>query len=310
MDNMVPVISRLTLGTVQLGLNYGIANKAGQPDQSKSFGILDAALEAGINTLDTAYDYGNAEVVIGEYLKVKAERPLLNIVSKFRIEQGHVGKIDLIRRDVHNKVRKSLADLGIEKIPIYLFHQSKDQPLEIMEESISLILGELKSEGLIGKGGISVDRPVNMDLIINNNSFECVQVPINIFDQKLIKDHTLVELKKKNKIVFARSIFLQGLFFLEPGLLTGNLNQAEIYLKSLRLLAEKSGLTVAQLAFSFVRDLEGITSLIFGAERIEQVHQNVQLLGIPELSEEVRVNASKLFEDMPEEIITPRLWQP
>ncbi|HSF44630.1 MAG TPA: aldo/keto reductase [Chitinophagaceae bacterium] len=310
MASMIIDVSRLTLGTVQLGLNYGIANKAGQPDQSKSYAILNAALKAGINTLDTAYDYGNAEAVIGGFLKARAERPLLNIVSKFRIEQEHMGKTDLIRKDVYDKVRKSISDLGIEKIPIYLFHQSKDQPLEIMEESISLILEELKSEGLIEKGGISVDRPGNMDLIINNTSFECVQVPINIFDQKLIRDHSLIKLKEKGKIVFARSIFLQGLFFMEPGLLTGNLKQAESYLITLKRLAEDAGLSKAELAFSFVRDLEGISSLIFGAEREDQVQQNIQFMDIPSLSEEIRLKAAELFADISEEIITPRLWQP
>ncbi|HLO82320.1 MAG TPA: aldo/keto reductase [Chitinophagaceae bacterium] len=303
-------ISRLTLGTVQLGLNYGIANRAGQPDQSKSHAILDAALKAGINTLDTAYDYGNAEAVIGGFLKSKAEKPLLNIVSKFRIEQEHVGKMNLIRNDVYSKVRKSLSDLGIEKMPIYLFHQSKNQPLQSMGESISMILQELKRDGLIEKGGISVDRPANMDLIIGNDCFECVQIPINIFDQELIRDNSLVRLKERNKIVFARSIFLQGLFFLAPGALTGNLKQAGIYLKNLRLLAEEAGLTVAELAFSFVRDLEGITSLLFGAEREEQVQQNFQLLNVPELSEKIKLKAAELFEHMPDEVITPRLWQP
>lgn len=303
-------ISRLTLGTVQLGLNYGIANKAGQPDQSKSYKILDAALKAGINTLDTAYDYGNAEAVIGGFLKSNIEEPALNIVSKFRIEQEFVGRRDLIRTSVYSKIRKSLSDLGVEKIPIYLFHQSKDQPLGLMEESISMILEELKRDGLIEKGGVSMDRPANMELILNNNSFECVQIPINIFDQKLIRDNSLVKLKEKNKIVFARSIFLQGLFFLDPGVLTGNLKQAGDYLKRLNLLAGESGMTVAELAFAFVRDLEGITSLIFGADGEEQVQQNIQLLNTPSLDVKIRSKAADLFADMPEELITPRLWQP
>ena len=62
-------LSFLSLGTVQLGLDYGISNASGKPDLSTAFAILDKALERGINSLDTARGYGNSESVIGEWLK-------------------------------------------------------------------------------------------------------------------------------------------------------------------------------------------------------------------------------------------------
>ena len=61
-------ITILSLGTVQLGLNYGIHNDSGKPSLETSFRILNAAMEAGINTLDTAAGYGNSEEVIGACL--------------------------------------------------------------------------------------------------------------------------------------------------------------------------------------------------------------------------------------------------
>ena len=62
-------ISALSLGTVQLGLSYGINNADGKPSQETANAILNAALEGGINTLDTAGAYGDSEVVIGNWLK-------------------------------------------------------------------------------------------------------------------------------------------------------------------------------------------------------------------------------------------------
>jgi len=52
-------ISALSLGTVQLGLSYGINNADGKPSQETANAILNAALEGGINTLDTAAAYGD-----------------------------------------------------------------------------------------------------------------------------------------------------------------------------------------------------------------------------------------------------------
>ena len=53
--------SKLTLGTVQLGMNYGIANKIGKPNSDESYDILVAALNGGINTVDTSIDYGKVK---------------------------------------------------------------------------------------------------------------------------------------------------------------------------------------------------------------------------------------------------------
>ena len=54
-------ISELSLGTVQLGVSYGINNQSGKPDRTQAFGILDTALTNGISALDTAAAYGDSE---------------------------------------------------------------------------------------------------------------------------------------------------------------------------------------------------------------------------------------------------------
>ena len=75
--------SKLILGTVQFGMNYGIANREGQPDLDKVRAILRSAAGHGIRILDTAAAYGTSETVIGAVL---AEDPALKqhfqVVSK------------------------------------------------------------------------------------------------------------------------------------------------------------------------------------------------------------------------------------
>jgi len=60
--------SKLVLGTAQLCLDYGIANKSGKPEENKAFEIMKYAAENGINYFDTAYSYGNSETTIGKFL--------------------------------------------------------------------------------------------------------------------------------------------------------------------------------------------------------------------------------------------------
>jgi aryl-alcohol dehydrogenase-like predicted oxidoreductase len=72
-------ISGLVLGTVQLGMPYGIANKSGMPDVNTGLEIIQEAINGGVNTLDTASAYGESEKIIGLYNKSKkdSERPLV-----------------------------------------------------------------------------------------------------------------------------------------------------------------------------------------------------------------------------------------
>ena len=67
-------LSAFALGTVQLGMQYGLGEDSAKPSEEKSFAMLDAAMALGINTLDTANNYGDSEAVIGRWMaKRKAE---------------------------------------------------------------------------------------------------------------------------------------------------------------------------------------------------------------------------------------------
>ena len=71
-------ISAMSLGTVQLGMNYGIANNAGKPSEETAFAILRTALEKGVTSLDTARGYGDSEEVIGRFLRTwEGEAPVI-----------------------------------------------------------------------------------------------------------------------------------------------------------------------------------------------------------------------------------------
>ena len=66
--------SKLILGTVQFGLNYGINNTIGKMSEDKVFELLETAYDLGIRTLDTAEAYGNAHSVISNFHKQSKKR--------------------------------------------------------------------------------------------------------------------------------------------------------------------------------------------------------------------------------------------
>src|ERR1019366_2184149 len=72
-------LSRIGIGTAQFGSRYGISNRHGRPDEREVVDILDRAIEAGIDLLDTATVYGDAERIIGRHLPIGHR---LRIVTK------------------------------------------------------------------------------------------------------------------------------------------------------------------------------------------------------------------------------------
>ena len=77
---MLPPIARLTLGTVQFGIAYGVSNQCGRVPEARVREILLAATRAGVDLLDTAAAYGDAETVISRVSNALG-RPFL-VVSK------------------------------------------------------------------------------------------------------------------------------------------------------------------------------------------------------------------------------------
>jgi len=302
------IISRLTLGTVGLGLTYGISNAAGKPTAEESRGIFSTAYDLGINTIDTAQNYGDAEAMTGRFLNQHKDEVKPTVITKFVVSDENLLNKDLARKQVYQSVRSSCEILGLQKIPICLFHKGKDQPMDLVLETLPPILEDLKNDGLIDLAGISIYYAHEAEEFLKLPVVEAFQVPINIFDHRLIINGMLQQMFLKNKIVFARSVFLQGLFFMSPDDLPQNLSNAKPFINALHDLAKQADMSVNQLAFSFVNELSGITSIVLGAVAEYQVKENVDLLKGKPMPESIKSSISKLFTSIPENIITPGLW--
>jgi len=300
-------ISKLSLGTVALGIDYGVFQHQVMPKSQESFKILSLASQYGINTLDTARTYGEAESLIGEHF-TQDEKKKLTIITKFKISKASIIKKDIARKEAVESLRTSLLHLKLEKIPICLFHMDPELIINQVLEILPELFIELKNEGLIDHAGISVYWPEDIDSCLEHPIIEAIQAPLNIFDPRLLNADVLTKMKAKNKLFFARSVFMKGLLLMSPENLKGNLVKAAPFIKRLHELAKSSNISVAQLIFSYVRDLNGVTSIVFGAEKTEQIDQNIQLYQGPALTKELRELIDVSFKDIPEEIITPKYW--
>jgi len=298
-------ISKITLGTAQLGSNYGIANTTGKPNFNTICEILKIAINSGITTFDTSPSYGDSEKILGDFLKTTSST--LNIITKIpKIKHLNTYSFQEIYDLVKQSVIFSAAKLNLEKIPICLLHDPSD--MTNYNGLVTKSLVALKDEGLINRIGVSVYTPQEVEKFLDLNDFDAIQIPINIFDTRLIKNNLLNQLTKQGIIIFARSIFLQGLFFLDSNKLPFYLNKVKDPLSQLHKLSSELEMNVNELALKFVNEFSNISSMVIGVDSSNQLKTNIDALDSPPLPNEIIEKIIDIFDDIPEELINPSMW--
>lgn len=288
-------ISAMSLGTVQLGMNYGIANMNGKPDEKSSFAMLDGALSGGVTSIDTAQVYGESEAVIGRFFKqYKGEIPFMT--TKLPKIQGDT-QLD-IDKYVVSSIEKSLETLGLKKVNCVMLHVAGD--LTANGDKTAKAMERIVKMGYTDMVGASVYVTEEVEEMLKSDVYTATQLPMSIFDQRIINSGALKKLHDKNYTVFIRSVFLQGLFFLDPENITDPIlaAHAKERLIYLRKIAEREGMSVAQLAIAYIRDMPGVTSLVLGADTKEQVEANIAYFETPGLSEDTMNEIKVKFADV------------
>ncbi len=251
--------SGLGLGTVQFGLNYGVANVNGQIAASEISTILLRAASVGVQVLDTAAAYGESEEVLGQCLQNSTDFRL--ITKTIPLRQPAIGKNEL--RKISETFDESLIKLRRNQIDTLMVHHAEDL-LVPGGDTIFLKLKEWKAAGQIKKIGVSVYDRQQIDQLFDRFTFDVVQLPFSVYDQRLLQDGTLARLASAGVEIHARSVFLQGVLLMPSAKLPRHLasfvdhhEQYLAYLKSTRV-------TPLEAAISFVNQCSEISVALVG----------------------------------------------
>ena len=255
---------KIALGTVQFGINYGIANTNGQVDKLEAKDILDYAKGFGVDTIDTAIAYGSSEQCLGE-IGVDGYQ----VITKLPEIPDDYGNL---KTWVTNHVDSSLSTLGVETLSGLLLHRSS-QLLDTDKQDLWSILLQLKSDGIVKKIGFSIYTPDELDKLWDSFKPDLVQAPYNILDRRLETSGWLERMHKENVEVHVRSIFLQGL------LLMNKSNRPEKFNKWFALWSrwddwlKESNITPVQVAVSFPLSDNRISKVIVGVDSLDQLKE-------------------------------------
>lgn len=283
------------MGTVQLGIPYGIANQKGQPDSGSAFSILDAAHACGITMLDTSRAYGTSEEVIGAFSEKTGKA--FDIVSKFP------NRPNVSADGVAGALGQSLKRLRAKSLYGYLIHDFKtyrEHP-EVWDSLVGL-----KNNGMVKKVGFSVYYPQEIELLLDRNICpDIIQLPYSVLDTRF--EQIMPELRRRSIEIHARSVFLQGAVFLPDDKLTGALQGAVGSISRLRDLSMSAGFSVLDLCLMFVVANESVDRIVIGVDSEVHLRQNVKAFG--KLLED-----SRLFSELKqlavniEKVVVPCFW--
>lgn len=294
---------KLCLGTVQFGMDYGI-NGQKKPARDAAIDILDYAVNNGITTFDTANAYGDAEEVLGEFLKCKKiVRSELRLFSKLKpniLENKNESEwYSLIRDNLEN----SLQRLEIDYLDGYLLHT----PRYVFNRRIVEILNGLKDEGIIKKIGVSIYYLDEAEKGLQDNMIDTIQIPYSIFDQRLEKGGFFNRREILNKEILSRSAFLQGLILMNEKDVPPFLTKSIPVIRKMNELCEKYQISKAVLALNYVKRQMGIDYLVFGVDNLEQLKEIISA-STNKIDDELVSIISKEFNGLDSDIIIPSLW--
>ncbi len=297
-------MSVFSLGTVQLGMDYGLGDFTAKPKKEYAFSLLDRAIEQGVNTLDTANSYGESETVIGEWLKTveESKRPL--IVTK--ISSFDHSSPESVRADMIAQTKKCIETLGVPTIDILMIHHYEDY--EKSPEAVRATLAELKEQGLIRYSGISVYSRHDYRFVAESG-FDAVQIPLNLFDWGQIESGGIQALADAGMMVFARSVFLQGLVFMSPEKVDPRMDFCLPYLHKFLDFCKEFEMSPSVLATSFALSVPGITTVVLGCQTLEQLDSNCEMIKqVRPLTPEQMAKIREAFVDIDPRVINPGVW--
>lgn len=293
-------MERLALGTVQLGVPYGVANRTGKPERESALSIVQEAWKRGIRTFDTAQGYGDSESVLGEAFERLGISDSVRVISKFDPRLDH-GKKSLLEESLEMSLRR----LRVPSLDGMMLH--REEFLALWNNGLYEVLGGFVKDGRIGGLGVSVYSPSAAIQALNMPGIDIIQVPASIFDMRFEDAGVFDRAAEKGKKVFVRSVFLQGLIVMEPDEVPEHLARVRPALGDLRRLCLEFNMGPKAIALGYAKEALRDACVVFGAETPEQVTENADIW-MKDVPRGLCARIRDTFKGIGEDIINPVKW--
>lgn len=301
-------VSALALGTVELGLEYGIAlpGEASRPSEAESRRLVHAALDAGITLLDTARAYGASEEVLGTALQGRRHEVVLATKVRTQDFAGATPTGQALRRTMRASLEASLRALRTDYVDLWQIH-NVDQALLAERETVAGVFDEARRAGLVravGGSTYGVEAPL---AALKTGLFDVLQVTYSVLDQRL-EEHVFPAAAAHAVGLVVRSVLLKGALTARGDYLPEHLAPLRDRSRAFRELvaARGGGLTPVQGAIAFALGHPQIGATLVGVRSHDELREALGALSRP-LGSELRAELAALRLDDPD-LLNPSTW--
>ena len=297
-------MTRLCIGTVQFGMDYGVQGGT-RPAVEDAVMMLDYATQNGVDAIDTAAAYGTAEEVVGEFLSRRTlPRESIHVISKFgtNIFEG-APAADYAKR-LRSAAETSLRRIRSDYLDAYICHV----PTAAGDQAIIEAMADLKASGLVRHVGFSVYDPDQALACLAMDAVDFIQSPFSLLDRRMETSGALAAACAKGVDLHTRSAFVQGLMLMDVAMIPERLAATRPVIRDLEAACAETGLSRRALALAFVKANPYISHLVFGVDNMAQLKEIVADFGRPVDSGAVKSVADR-FAAVDPSIFLPNNWK-
>lgn len=288
---------KLIIGTANFGNLYGLKKK--KLKIKEIFKIISLAKKKGISHYDTAKDYKNSELHLGNCFKKIYKNERLLVDTKLPKNLGNKN----LENKIEEFVKDSIKKLQIKKLNILYIHDSSQLFKKSGKKIFSKILS-LKKKKLINKIGISVYTIKETKKILKDYKFDVIQAPINIVDKRFIDKEFIKFLKKRKCLLIARSIFLKGLLINTSFFKKKYFRKWRKKIDLVENALERDQLNIKNWTLHYLNKHKFLKSYILGVSKVSQLSEIFKILSTKQRNlkdyEELNIDEQGL--------INPKYW--
>ena len=295
-------VSALCLGTMMFG---------GKTGETESMDVIDRALDAGINFLDTAnvYSRGHSEEVVGKALKRNGKRSRIILATKARqrMDDEDPNAEGVSRRHIIEQCEQSLRRLQTDYIDLYQLHRPMSSiPIDETRRALDDLVraGKVRYIGTSNLAAWQMMESLWVSKELGLNRFVCTQPPYNLMDRRVERELA--------PMCLTYGIGIIPWAPLAGGFLTGKYKRGEApptearhaertfdttralfsdrafnVVEAIETMGKEKGCSASQIALAWCKIQPSITSPIIGPRTMEQLEDNLGSLTVEFTAEDL-----------------------
>lgn len=288
-------LKRIAVGSAQFGSDYGVSNKHGVTHRADIEKILLCAREHSISLIDTAISYGNAPQILGS-IGIEG----FNVVTK--LPKVPVCEVH-IASWLTDHVRRTKDELQVSHLYGVLLHHPEDA-LGAHGQEIIETLRALQSNNEIQKFGVSVYNP--LQVLQMPEDIGLAQIPFNVFDQRLLDNDLIKQIKSRGIEIHLRSVFLQGLLLMPSGEVPSYFQKWRHLIVGWQNFLDKCQQPAVSVCLNFALSIIDADKIVIGVNSVNHLREIV--LNVKE-KREVDLTQLKDLHCLDENFINPSKWE-